>query len=73
MINDIKDKIDILTFPDDVEDPRVQEISTNNELLFRVALYGPEEQYPLDALKNKAIDIVNNMEGKDGIVDITLG
>lgn len=73
IINDIKDKVDVLTFPDDVQKPRVVEISTNNELLFRVALYGSGSQYSLDDIKNKAEILIDKLKWKDGIVDIQMG
>jgi len=72
MIIDIKDKIDKLSFPDDVQKPRVVEISTNNELLFRIALYGSESQYSLNGIKDKAEFLIKKLKGKDGIVDIQM-
>ncbi len=72
VIADIKDKIDTITFPDDVEDSRVVEISTNNELLFRVALYAKESDTTLSALQQQAQEMIDALKGKDGIVDIQM-
>jgi hypothetical protein len=36
---DINDEIDNIDLPDDAEDPRVEEISTNSNLMFQMILY----------------------------------
>jgi hypothetical protein len=38
-INDVRSQIDTISFPDDVKDPAVVEISTANEVLFQMIIY----------------------------------
>jgi hypothetical protein len=61
-----------LSFPEDVEDPRVVEISTMNELLFKVALVVPNGTMSLDSLKDKAVEFIDTLEGKNGITSIEM-
>jgi multidrug efflux pump subunit AcrB len=39
ILTDIKDRVDSINFPEDVEDPRVTELSTSNSLVFELLLY----------------------------------
>jgi hypothetical protein len=43
VMTDIKDSIDTLSFPSDVDDSIVREISTSNELLFEALIYSDTE------------------------------
>jgi len=63
-LTDIKDKIDRLSFPVDVNDPIVQEISTKNELLFEALVYGPQDDYNNFRLMTLARQMENDLEGK---------
>jgi len=44
-LTDIKDSVDSISFPEDVEDPNIQEISATSKLLFQVLLYGSKQEY----------------------------
>jgi len=39
-LSDIKDKVDKVSLPSDAETPMAQDISTNNEMMFSVIIYG---------------------------------
>lgn len=71
IMTDIKDRVDTILFPSDVEDTSVREISTRNELLFEALIYSDEE---LDnfTLNTKARQIQNALEGKSGIAEINI-
>jgi len=71
VMTDIKDRIDTLSFPSDVDDSIVQEISTRNELLFEALIYSNDE---LDnfTLNTKARQIQNALEGTSGIAEINI-
>ena len=73
MLTDIKDKIDKIAFPEDAEDPAVQEISTTNELMFQALLYGDETKFDSFSLNSLAKKIQKELEGKWGIVSIDIG
>lgn len=72
VLTDVKDKIDSLNFPEDVEDPIVTELSTSNTLVFELLLYGDEDVYDQFELKQKAQIIKSKLEGKDGVATISL-
>jgi len=71
VMTDIKDRIDTISFPSDVDDSIVQEISTRNELLFEALIYSDDE---LDnfTLNSKARQIQNALEWKSGISEINV-
>lgn len=71
-LTDIKDRVDGLVFPSDVDDPVVQEISTQNELLFEALLYAPSEEYDNFSLMSLARQIENDLEGKWWIESIDI-
>ncbi|USN58641.1 MAG: efflux RND transporter permease subunit [Candidatus Peribacteria bacterium] len=73
VLTDIKDKIDNLDLPEDALDPSVVEVSSNNELMFEVLLYGDAEEYDNFSLMTKAKRIQNKLEGKYGITSIDIG
>lgn len=61
---DMKDSVDKVDLPSDAEDPIVTEISSNNELMFSVLLYGDADKYSPFYLKEKWRKIKANLEGK---------
>ena len=71
-MTDIKDRIDIIAFPSDADDPIVREISTRNELLFEALLYS-ETGLTNFALTQKARQIQASLEWKSGIASIDIG
>jgi multidrug efflux pump subunit AcrB len=72
-LTDIKDRIDALSFPSDAQDPRVQEISSQNELMFQVSLYGDSQKYDTQSLMQFARKIQHELEGKYGIESMEIG
>lgn len=63
-INDIKDKIDKINFPSDVEDSVVTEIETSVNEIFKVVLYWSQDKFSKDYLLWSAQYIKNNLEWK---------
>ena len=72
VLQEIKDEINKLRLPEDAEDPIVTEISTNNEIMFQMVLYGPQYKYPKTSLIEFAKSIKHSLEGTNGITDITI-
>lgn len=62
MMTDIRDGLDTLRLPEDAEEPKVQEISTMNELMFQALLYGPEAKVQNFDLNLFAKQIQNDLE-----------
>ncbi len=73
VLTEIKSEVDKVQLPSDAEDPFIQEISTDNEVMFQVLLYGERGSFPIARLKSLAQYIKTNLEGKYGIVDIWIG
>lgn len=61
-MTEIKDEIDTIDFPVDANDTVVQDISSNDNTLFSVALYSEESEYSKDYLLNKAIVLKDKLE-----------
>ena len=64
---DIKDAVDKIDLPTDANDPIVTEISTSNELMFELLLYGEPGTFPPQRLKEVANQFKDQLEGKYGI------
>ncbi|MCD5375456.1 efflux RND transporter permease subunit [Candidatus Gracilibacteria bacterium] len=73
VLTDIKDKVDALSLPSDADDSIVQEISTQNELLFEALIYGSKDDFTNFSLTQKARQMQANLEGKSGIASIDFG
>jgi multidrug efflux pump subunit AcrB len=69
-INDVRSNIDTISFPDDVRDPSVMEISTANEVLFQMILYGPKKDFSMNHLRSLAMRFKDDIKGKWWIVDV---
>ncbi len=69
-INDVHADIDTLSFPDDVRDPSVIEISTANEVLFQMILYGPKKDFSMNHIRSLAIKLKDDVKGRWGIIDV---
>lgn len=67
---EIKDEIDKVRLPENAEDPMVMEISTSNELMFELLLYGETTLFPPERLRELARDLKNELEGTNGIASI---
>jgi len=61
---DVKDKVDSLTLPSDAETPIVKDITTNNEMMFSIILYGDENKYIPYYIKEKGRKLKANLEWK---------
>jgi len=69
-ITDVRNKIDMISFPDEVKDTSVVEISTMNEVLFQMILYGPKDQFTMNHIKTLALELKDQLKWKWGIVDV---
>jgi len=69
-VNEVKQKLDSLSFPDDVFDPSVSELSTDNEVLFEMMIYGSQEFFTMNQMRSLAMDMKDNLKGQWSIVDI---
>jgi multidrug efflux pump subunit AcrB len=69
-ITDVKSKVDVISFPDDVQDPSVVEISTSNEILFQMILYWPKQDFSMNHLRSLAMRFKDDVKGKWGIIDV---
>lgn len=59
---EIKDAVDKTSLPSDAEDPIVTEISTDNERMFQVLLYGPADTFTPAYLQERARMIKATLE-----------
>ncbi|MCP4523871.1 MAG: efflux RND transporter permease subunit, partial [Candidatus Gracilibacteria bacterium] len=73
VMTDIKDEVDTVDLPEDAQDSFVTELSSSNELMFEVLLFGDAEKFSQFDLITKSNLIKNQLEGKDGIDSIDLG
>jgi multidrug efflux pump subunit AcrB len=71
-INEVKAKIDNIQFPSDVLDPTVNEISTENEVLFQIILYGKKQYFTMNSLRSLAMKFREQIINKWGIVDVQI-
>lgn len=59
---DIKDSVDKVSLPADVDDPVVTEISTDNERMFKVVLFADSQKYSQEYLKEKAKSLKDRLD-----------
>lgn len=71
-VNDVKLKIDSLNFPDDVFDPKVSELSIDNQILFEMMIYGSKEYFSMNQIRSLGMNMKNSLKGKWSIVDISV-
>lgn len=71
-ITDARNAIDTVSLPNDVTTPRLIEISTSNEILFQMMIYGPKDEFSMNHLRTLAIQVRTDLKGKGSIVDIAL-
>jgi len=72
VLTDVKAEVDKVRLPSDAEDPNVSEISTDNELMFQMLLYGDSWSFSTSRLKQLSQSIKNKLDGKNGIQDIDI-
>ena len=61
---DTKDAVDKVDIPSEAEDPMVTEISSDNEMMFMVLLYGDEDDYDSLYLLKRARKLKADLDGK---------
>ncbi len=71
-INEVKAKVDTISFPDDVKTPVVEEISTDNEVLFQMVLFGKKQFFTMNSLRSLAMSFRSDIIDKGGIVDVKI-
>jgi multidrug efflux pump subunit AcrB len=69
-INEVKSKIDTVVLPTDATKPIVTELSTDNEVLFQMMLYGSKEFFSMNQVRSLAMDFAHDIKGKWSIVDV---
>jgi len=70
---DVKDAVDKVSLPSESQDPFVAEISTDNERMFDIVLYGNDQQFSQQYIKEKARKLKYSLDGKWNINRIDLG
>ena len=70
---DIKDAVDKVSLPNEAEDPSVTEISTDNELMYMVLLYGDKDTYRPLYLTQTARKLKDDLEGHWSINRVDIG
>lgn len=63
-VNDLKTEIAKVLLPSDAKDPLVSEISTANEVLFELMLYGNSKDFTNNHLRTLAYEMADNLQGK---------
>lgn len=64
VLTDITAKVDSISFPEDANDPVVTEISTTNELMFQLLIYGDKNTFSNFYLNTKAQELKSALDGK---------
>lgn len=67
---EIKDEVEKVDIPEDAEDPLVTELSTDNEVMFEVVLYGDQTMFSKNRLLDAARQFQTKLEGTAGITTI---
>ncbi len=74
---DINDAVDKVNLPAEAEDPSIQDISTNNEMMFSILIYGDQNKFSEFYIKEKWRILKANIEWKGWInkidFDISVG
>lgn len=71
-INDLKTDVDTILLPSDVKDPIIQELSSDNQLLFQMILYAPRDEFSMNHLRSVALRLRDDIKGKSWIVDVSV-
>lgn len=62
VLDDVKDELDKISLPSEAEDTIVTTLDSEDNTIFQVALYWPEENYSHDYLLSLATKLKNNLE-----------
>jgi multidrug efflux pump subunit AcrB len=68
----VRDKVDKVNLPADVEKPTVFELSSENTKMFDLLIYAPSDKYSLNYLKDRASDLKKELNGKGTITNIDI-
>ncbi len=71
-INDVRTKVDVISFPEDVKDPIIQEIWTDNEVLFQMVLYGDKKLFTMNSVRSLAMEFRREIINRGSIVDVVI-
>ncbi len=71
-INETKTKTDNVILPTDAKKPVVTELSTANETLFKLILFGPTENFTMNQMRSLAMDFKKDIKWKGGILDVKI-
>jgi multidrug efflux pump subunit AcrB len=71
-INDVRTKVDVISFPDDVKRPVIKEIWTDNEVLFQMVMYGDKNYFTMNSLRSLAMEFRSDIINKASIVDVVV-
>lgn len=71
-INDVRTKVDVINFPEDVKDPIIQEIWTDNEVLFQMVLYGDKQLFTMNSVRSLAMEFRREIMNQGPIVDVAI-
>lgn len=63
-INDVKNEISKVSLPTDTKDPVVSEISTMNELLFEMMIYGDGKSFSVNHIRTLAYQLADDLRGE---------
>ncbi len=63
----VKDAVDKVELPEDARDPLVQEITTDNTLMFNAVFYTTDKNMSLMYLKQRIRELKNTLEGRGAI------
>ncbi len=63
-INDLKTEVEKIALPTDAKDPMVSEISTANQVLFELMVYGDSKDFTINHLRTLAYEMADNLQGK---------
>ncbi|HMY81060.1 MAG TPA: efflux RND transporter permease subunit, partial [Candidatus Absconditabacterales bacterium] len=72
-LNELKTTIDKVILPDDAKDPIVTEISTANEVLFELMLYGSADHFTMNHIRSLGYHLADRLKGKGPIIDAQIG
>jgi hypothetical protein len=70
---DVRDAVDKVAIPADATDPVITELSTSNELLFELVLYGDRMTYASDTLMNHASRMQRLLEQSSQVAGVNYG
>lgn len=71
-INEARTKVDTIIFPTDAKEPSIQEIWTDNEVLFQMVLYGDKKYFTMNSIRSLAMQFRRDIFNKWSIADVVV-